>query len=241
MSKSAIDRAHWSRVAQQWTAWARTPNFDAFWAYRDALRAFIGAGQGEALEVGCGEGRIARELKMLGYTVTASDAAAAMVDAAAAAGSAHAYAVASADALPFENARFDRVLAYNVLMDVEDVPGSLREMRRVLRPGGTLVVSLVHPFWDRGRFTGPEADATFVLEGSYFGREYFEGHEERDGLSMHFAGWSQPLENYAQAFEAAGLAITSLREPVPDIAAKPELARWTRLPMFLWLKARPLA
>lgn len=241
MSESAADREHWSRVAQQWTAWARSPNHDAFWAYRDALRAFIGAGEGDALEVGCGEGRIARELKTLGYTVTASDAVETMVAAAADADSAHDYAVAAAHALPFADARFDRVVAYNVLMDVADVPASVKEMRRVLRPGGTLVVSLVHPFCDRGRFTGPGLDAAFMLEGSYFGREYFEGHEERDGLSMHFAGWSQPLENYAQAFEAAGLAITALREPVPDLAAKPELARWTRLPMFLWLKARPLA
>ena len=234
------DREHWSRVAREWTAWARTPNHDAFWAYRDALLAFIGAGRGEALEVGCGEGRVARALKTLGYRVTASDAVAAMVEAAAAEDSAHAYAVADAHALPFEGARFDLVVAYNVLMEVEDVPASLREMRRVMRPGATLVASLVHPFCDRGRFAGPEPDAPFVLEGSYFGRERFEGHEERDGLTMHFAGWSQPLENYMQAFETAGLAITALREPVPDLVAKPELARWARLPMFLWLKARPL-
>lgn len=239
MSNPPADRAHWSRVAAQWTAWARSPNHDAFWAYRETLLAFIGAGA--ALEVGCGEGRIARALKTLGYRVTASDAVAAMVAAAAAVDSAHDYAVAEARALPFEDSRFDLVVAYNVLMDVDDVPASLREIRRVMRPGATLAISLVHPFWDRGRFTGPEADAPFVLEDSYFGRQYFEGHEERDGLSMHFAGWSQPLESYAQALEAAGLAITALREPVPDIALKPELARWTRLPMFLWLKARPLA
>ena len=33
---------------------------------------------------------------------------------------------------------------------------------------------------------------------------------------MHFARWSQPLEDYVAALEGAGLAITSLREPVPD-------------------------
>jgi hypothetical protein len=44
------------------------------------------------------------------------------------------------------------------------------------------------------RFAGTETNAPFVLEGTYFGRQRFEGVEERDGLRMHFAGWSQPLE-----------------------------------------------
>ena len=74
------DREHWSRVAGEWTAWARTPNHDAFWVYRGSLAAFIGGGVGEALEVGCGEGRVSRELIALGYRVTATDAVGRMVE-----------------------------------------------------------------------------------------------------------------------------------------------------------------
>jgi hypothetical protein len=85
-------------------------------------------------------------------------------------------------------------------------------------------------------------NSPFVVEGSYFGRQRFEGVEERDGLQMHFAGWSYPLEAYAIALEEAGLAITSLREPVPDPGdGRNHMARWLRMPLFLWLKARPLA
>jgi hypothetical protein len=59
---------------------------------------------------------------------------------------------------------------------------------------------------------------------------------------MHFAGWSMPLEAYARAFEDAGLAITSLREPVPIVADEwAHMQRWARIPLYLWLKARPLA
>ncbi|MGK9167479.1 class I SAM-dependent methyltransferase [Inquilinus limosus] len=236
------DREHWARVARDWTAWARRPGHDAFWAYREALVAYIGRGSGEALDLGCGEGRVSRELKALGYRVTAADAVAELVEIAAEAESAHDYAVASAAALPFADGRFDLVVAYNMLMDVDDVPAAVREIRRVLRLGGTLMVSLVHPFRDRGRFAGPEPDAPFVFEGSYYGRVRFEGSEERDGLRMDFAGWSQPLEAYAAALEAAGLAITSIREPQPDHPdGSALLQQWTRLPLFLWLKARPLA
>jgi hypothetical protein len=58
---------------------------------------------------------------------------------------------------------------------------------------------------------------------------------------MHFAGWSQPLESYMAALKNAGLAITSLREPVPDTADKGcHTERWNKVPLFLWLKARSL-
>ena len=45
-------------------------------ANRDAFADFVGAGSGDALDIGCGEGRISRELKALGYKVTAADAVA---------------------------------------------------------------------------------------------------------------------------------------------------------------------
>jgi SAM-dependent methyltransferase len=241
MTRNA-DREHWSRVAGEWIEWARAPNHDAFWAYRESLIAFIGRGEGQALDVGCGEGRVSRELKSCGYRVTASDPVRELVNAAKEVGSADDYAVASGTDLPFADTSFDLVMAYNVLMDVEDVPATLKEIRRVLRPAGVLVVSIVHPFSDRGRFATAEATSPFVIQDGYFGCTRFEGTEERDGLQMRFAGWSMPLEAYATALEDAGLAITSLREPVPRAGEGwNRMQRWTRIPLFLWLKARPLA
>lgn len=239
---SRLDHDHWSRVAAEWTAWARAPGHDAFWSYREGFRAFVGPGAGPALDVGCGEGRVSRELTALGYAVTGVDAVPALVEAAAQARSARDYAVADAAALPFEDGRFERVVAYNLLMNVADVPATVREMARVLHPGrGELVVSLVHPIADRGRLDGDGPDASLVLSGTYFGRQRFENRFERDGLSMRFAGWSQPLEAYMDALAQAGLAITSLREPKPDgAAAEGPFAPWTRWPLFLWLKARKL-
>ena len=234
------DAAHWAEVAEDWIAWARAPGHDAFWAYRGALARFVGPGAGDALEIGCGEGRVSRELRALGYRVSATDAVPAMVEAARQAGSADACAVAEGRRLPFADGRFDLAMAYNVLMDVADVSATLAELRRVLRPDGTFFVSLVHPFRDRGRFAGSGPGAPVVVEGTYYGRRRFEGVEERDGLRMRFAGWSQPLEAYMEALEAAGFAIASLREPVPDEAGRDRLAQWTRIPLFLWLKARIL-
>ena len=96
MSGKPIDIEHWSRIASEWTAWARAPNHDEFWAYRAALLAFIGQGAGDALDVGCGEGRVSRVLKECGYRVTAIDPVEKLVSAAEQAGSADAYGIAAA-------------------------------------------------------------------------------------------------------------------------------------------------
>jgi 2-polyprenyl-3-methyl-5-hydroxy-6-metoxy-1,4-benzoquinol methylase len=240
MTRNA-DCQHWARVSSEWIEWARAPNHDAFWAYRDSFIAFVGRGDGEALDVGCGEGRVSRELSACGYRVTASDPVPAFVNVAKEARSADDYAIASGSDLPFEDARFDLVVAYNVLMDVDDVPATVKEIRRVLRPGGMLVISIVHPFSDRGRFATTEATSPFVIQDRYFDAKRFEGTEERDGLRMHFAGWSRPLEAYVTALEDAGLAITSLREPLPRVGDQwNHMQQWSRIPLFLWLKAQPL-
>jgi ubiquinone/menaquinone biosynthesis C-methylase UbiE len=150
------------------------------------LLAFIGKGAGDALDMGCGEGRVSRVLKECGYRVTAIDPVEKLISAAEEAGSADAYTIAAAADLPFEDCSFDLAVVYNVLMDVEDVPAALREIRRVLRPSGTVIVSIVHPFADRGHFAGPEPDAPFVIQKSYFGRDRFEGTEVRNGVEDAF-------------------------------------------------------
>lgn len=231
----SIDQAHRSRNAADWIAWARAPGHDAFWAYRNAFLTFVGEGKGDAIDIGCGEGRVARLLRECGYKVTATDPVEPFVEAAREAHSADHYRIAAAAELPFEDASFDLAVAYNVLMDVDNVPAAVKEMRRVLKSSGTLIVSIVHPFTDRGHFDGIEPDAPFVVPGTYFGRERFEGTEECNGLKMHFAGWSQPLEAYMAALTDAGLAVTALKEPIPEKSRQ----RWSRMPLFLWLKARP--
>lgn len=234
------DSAHWARVAADWIAWARRPGHDAFWYYRPALARVIGLGRGPALDVGCGEGRVSRLLRELGHRVTAADAVPAMVEAARAADSADAYSVAPASAMPFANGAFELVVAYNLLMDVDDLTGTLAELRRVLRDRGRLVVSLVHPLRDRGGFR----DGRFAVDGDWFATERFADREERDGLAVDFAGWMRPLPEYVAMLVGAGFAVTALHEPRPEPApgtgALPDrLGDALRVPIFLWIEAVP--
>jgi SAM-dependent methyltransferase len=54
------------------------------------------------------------------------------------------FAVADGQHLPFADASFDRIICTETLEHVEDVDQTLRELARVLRPGGRLAVSVPH-------------------------------------------------------------------------------------------------
>jgi SAM-dependent methyltransferase len=227
--------------AGSWLRWARTPDHDAYWQFRDAFFDEIVPAPGRlTLEVGCGEGRVARDLARRGHRVVALDASPTLAASAAAADPAGRYLVADAATLPFGSGCFDLVVAYNSLMDVDDMPAAVAEAARVLQPGRPLCVCVTHPTADAGRFQSTDLDAPFVIAGSYLGRHRVDEPFERDGLQMHFTGWRYPLEAYARALEDAGLLIDRLREPPAPASAlttRPGYERWQRLPFFLHLRA----
>jgi SAM-dependent methyltransferase len=225
----------WESQASNWLRWARTPGHDAYWHYRDGFFEQIAPTPGRAtLEVGCGEGRVARDLSSRGHRVVGIDRSPVLLSAAKIADPNGCYLVAEASELPFPAETFDQVVAYNSLMDIDDMPGAVRELGRVLRRGGTLSISVTHPLNDAGSFTD---DSTFVIEHPYLEMRRFDETFERDGLAMTFLGWTHPLQDYVDALEAAGLHITRLREPQPDAAAPGSYERWRRIPMFLQLRA----
>jgi SAM-dependent methyltransferase len=232
----------WEWQAENWLRWARTPGHDAYWHYREAFFAEIVPEPGpRTLEVGCGEGRVARDLAHRGHRMVAVDASPTLVGHAADADPDGRYLVADAAALPFRDGCFDAVVAYNSLMDVDDMPAAVAEAGRVLRAGRPLCVCVTHPTADAGRFAGSEPDAPFTIPGAYLGRHPLEEATfERDGLEITFAGWRYALEEYAAALEAAGLLVERLREPAAPpaaVASRPSYRRWQRLPVFLHLRA----
>jgi ubiquinone/menaquinone biosynthesis C-methylase UbiE len=193
------------------------------------------------LDLGCGEGRVARDLEKRGHRVVGVDASPTLLRSAHSAHPAGRYVVGDARALPFPERSFDLAVAYNSLMDIEDMPLAVAETGRVLDPGGRFSVCVTHPVAEAGRFAGREPNAPFVIKDSYFGRRPFVGSFERDGLTMTFRGWCYPLEDYAEALEEAGFVIERLREPAASKEAVAHLGtgeiRWQRVPMFLQILA----
>ena len=112
---------------------------------RQAQIDLLGPIDGAAIvDVGSGPGIYARDLALRGARVTAVDSAPAMRTGAVA--EAHAAGVTidvadgEANALPFPDATFDAATLVQVIEYVPDAVGALREIARVLKPGGALLV-----------------------------------------------------------------------------------------------------
>lgn len=223
----------WEQQARNWIAWAREPDFDSYWRYRDGFFALVPPPGRATIDIGCGEGRVSRDLRARGHNVTSIDAAPTLLAAAAEADPAGTYLLGDAADLPFPDGAFDVVIGYNTFMDVRDLPGTLGEAARVLAPGGKLCISITHPVTNPGRSTGTGDDREVIVDGTYFERTRFTDLARRDGLEMLFQGWNHPLTAFTRPLEDAGLLIEAIREP-----------RWTRpdgtvgrLPYHLWFRA----
>jgi SAM-dependent methyltransferase len=225
-------RDAWDENAGDWVRWARSAELDhAFWRLNlPALVALLPAPGGLTLDVGCGEGRVARALKELGHCVVGFDSSPALVAAAREADPGFDVQVADAADMPFPNEHFDLAVASLSLMNMDDMPKVVSEVARVLRPAGRFCFSILHPINSWG-------DAGDV---SYFQTVRYAEELERDGARMTVHDTHRPLGDYFGALAQAGLLVEWVVEPVPDdvyLAAAPEVERWRRRPGFLHVRA----
>jgi ubiquinone/menaquinone biosynthesis C-methylase UbiE len=209
----------------------------------------------EVLDAGCGEGYNTRIFATMCGSITGVDISERMI--------AHAraeeererrgvlYLVASMNALsPLPDASFDAVVSTMALMDCADYPGAIGEFARVLRPGGLLAFSILHPCFIYG--DGPR----WVLgeDGAVTGvrlESYYDQAEEVE--QWHFSARPDPaavepfsvprfgrrLEEYLNPLAEAGFTLTRVAEPRPTEEA---CARWPGfrkhrlIPMWLYVE-----
>lgn len=107
----------------------------------DLLQREVGPGSARAvLEIGCGAGGMLKPLARFG-SVHGIDVATDYVRVCSEHGLARMVA-GSGDALPFRDATFDIVALFDVIEHIPDERGTLAEVRRVLKPGGTVFLSV---------------------------------------------------------------------------------------------------
>jgi SAM-dependent methyltransferase len=222
--------------ASTWITLARADD-DAYWVYREAFFELVPEPGERTIEIGCGEGRVTRDLAARGHRVVGVDASPTLVDAAREADPGGQYEVADASGLPYEEGSFDLAVAYNSLMDIDDMTGAVREAWRVLRPGSRFCICVTHPVNDAGRFEHGEPGAAFHIDVYRGRRQYDLTLTRRDG-TMRLVSWCYPLEGYTRPLEDAGFLLEAFREPAVDRSStSPRGERRLRIPNFLFLRA----
>jgi SAM-dependent methyltransferase len=249
-------RAIWEANAPAWTELSRA-GFDV---HRDHVNtpAFLGmlpAVTGlRALDLGCGEGHNTRLLSDRGADVVALDVSEQFIRAAADRGSPGIqHVIGDGAELPFRSSCFDVVTAFMSLMDVADPEGTLQEIARVLRPGGLLQFSVLHPATStpvRHWIDDGHGNRHALAVGDYF----YEGPidetwtfgaaptEVRAAIRPFEITYARrTLSGWLNAVLTVGLTITAIDEPCASettAASRPEVADTRIVPHFLIVQAR---
>lgn len=171
------------------------------WASRVADAAELAPGH-RVLDVGCGTGVLAREALARvrpGGSVAGIDPNEAMLRVAREKEAAVEWRNGRAEALPFDDGAFDAVLCQFALMFFEDPVAAIREMARVARPGGRVVVAV----WDRiERSPGYAALAEILAE--------LFGEPAAEALRLPFAfGDAERLRSLFREGGLAGARVTT--------------------------------
>jgi SAM-dependent methyltransferase len=209
MENTPTDRARWDPFAAEYAEHAEHGPANALYD-RPAVLGLLGDVTGQrVLDAGCGPGLYAEELVRRGASVVGFDESPEMVRLAR-----HRLAQRGlGDAAEFrvqdlgrpidwaDDGSFDLAVMALVIHHVDDRVGALREICRVLRSLGRLVVSTHHPTGEWRRHGG-----------SYFDTEVIEETWKR---GWHVRYWRQPLTQTCAEFAAAGFWIERLVEPLP--------------------------
>lgn len=189
--------------------------FNAYYERPEMLRLAGDVSGRRILDAGCGSGPLSAALSDGGAVVTGLDSSAAMIDLARQrlGDDADLYVADLGAPLPFADAEFDDVVASLVLHYLEDWSGPLSELRRVLKPGGRLLVSVNHP----------AAYAIVYPEADYFAVNRYSEDYTFQGQVTWLTFWHRPLHAMTDAFAAAGFRLVGVSEPPPAQDTPPEV------------------
>lgn len=199
-------------------AYARANDNGLFnrWYARPAVVDLLGDVAGRrVLDAGCGSGPLIADLAERGASAAGFDASPAMIRLARER-LGHDADLKVADLtlpLPYDDESFDDAVAMLVLHYLEDWSRPLAELRRVLKPGGRLVVVVNHPVIPPVMY--PEVD--------YFATVPNEEEYDFDGVTATLTIWYRSLSAMSESFTAAGFRISAISEPPVSPDTPPEL------------------
>ena len=194
--------------------------------------------RGSLLDVGAGEGQVARLAAEAGLAVTAIDPAWAQVSVGQERGGGPRWAQGSAMALPFADASFDAAVACLVFEHIADLDTAIAEVSRVLKPGGTFLFLLNHPLLQTpgsGWIDDHILAEQYWRVGPYLPEAETSEEVNKDVFITFF---HRPLGRYLNALIANGLQLREFIEPEPPagfLERAPEYYEARTIPRLLFL------
>ena len=201
-------------------------------------------GYARVLDVGCGEGQIARVLQSrtsVQSFVVGVDPTQGQVDVAVERSVGEQYLRSGADALPFLDGSFDAVLACLVFEHIDALDEAISEVARILRPGGRFSFFLNHPLlqtpnsgWIDDQMIDPPEQYWRI--GSYLD-EAITFEEVEPGVRVRFL--HRPLSRYVNTLAEHGLFLEAMFEPAPPagfLARSADYAFAASIPRLLCLR-----
>jgi SAM-dependent methyltransferase len=222
--------AQWDRNADVWTDQVRN-RWDIFREHYNnpAFLEFAGdLSDKTVLDAGCGEGHNTRMFARRGARITGVDLSAKMIE------FARAEEIREPLGIRYERASytnladfsansFDAVISTMALMDGPDFPDAMREVARVLRPGGILAYSILHPCFATKGFGWIRDNSGRAIKftvANYFNDEAWIdrwkfGHAPNAEQVEQFAipRFDRKLSDYINPVIAAGLRLEGICEP----------------------------
>jgi SAM-dependent methyltransferase len=201
------------------------------------------AGTRRVLDVGTGEGQLARRIAALGAEVVGIDPTVAQIVEAQAREGGPRYARASATAIPIRSASVDAVVACLVLEHIEPFEPAIDEIVRVLAPGGQFVLFLNHPLL--------QTPGSGFVDDHILGEQYWRVgpylpddetlEEVAPGVRLPFM--HRPLGRYINVMADRGLLADHMDEPPPSpgfVARAPEYGAAATIPRLLVVRTRKI-
>ncbi len=206
-------RQSWDANAGAWSAAVREHKIESRRVATDAaiVHAVLARSAKRVLDVGCGEGWLARTLATSGLSVVGVDASAPLIEGAReqGGGTFHVLSYADLSAQPERvGSEFDAVVCNFSLLEEGVVP-LLSALRRVATPEGALYIQTVHPWSACGETAYRDGWRTETF--SSFGQSFAEP------MPWYF----RTLASWVEVLHAAGWQIDEVREPLHPDTGKP--------------------
>jgi SAM-dependent methyltransferase len=200
------------------------------------------AGRHKILDLGCGDGQIARALAAQGSDVLGVDPTQLHIDVAIERGGGPQYLLGGATNIPADDESFDAVVACLVFEHIDQMDEAMTEVARVLKPNGQFSFFLNHPLlqtpgsgWIDDHIIDPPEQYWRI--GPYLVETESIEEVEKD---VYIRFIHRPLSRYVNALLANGMSLERMVEPSPPagfLARAPEYALAHTVPRLLYLRS----